>query len=71
MLKPPALRFPYIERTHAIEVPCVRNGRPGYRWVPGWRVVYSPARVSMATYYNDARNMLAVAKKKSYDTSTR
>lgn len=55
--------YPYMQRAaHSIEVPHVRNGRPGYRWAPGWEVVYSATRISAVTTYRDAQYLLSQAR---------
>lgn len=54
--------FPRLERGCSIEVPAPRDGRPGYRWVQGWCVVYSATRRSMETTYADAVGLLEKAR---------
>lgn len=50
--------YPRAERACAIEVPRVTRGRPGYRWVQGWRIRYSETRVSEPMRRSEAAQML-------------
>lgn len=47
-----------IERGDLIEIGAPRNGRPGYRWVQGWRIRYSPSRVSQSMRRTEAVSFL-------------
>lgn len=56
------MKYPHIERGPDIEVGAPRNGRPGYRWVGGWVVRYSPSRVSTPMRLREARELLHQAQ---------
>lgn len=57
--------YPRIERAgFDIEIPHVRNGRPGYKWVTGWVVRFSESRVSLAMAHRAALDYLAELKTK-------
>lgn len=57
--------YPIIERAgFDIEIPHVRNGRPGYKWVTGWVVRFSESHVSLAMAYLVAIGYLAKLKTK-------
>ncbi len=55
-------RYPWIERSCMIEIPAPRRGRPGYRWVQGWIVRYSPDRTSMPMRRYEAINAMREAR---------
>ena len=53
--------YPRLEKNGEVEVPRLRKGRPGYVWVQGWSVHYSPTRVSTPEPYAAARGALEEA----------
>lgn len=56
--------YPMLQRApFDIEVPCVRNGKPGYRWAQGWNVIYHSKRVSAVGTYADTLRLLQQARK--------
>lgn len=58
-------KFPILERACDLEIPCPKNGRPGYRWVQGWIVRYSETRASLPMRRNEALGELARAKREA------
>lgn len=61
-----APEYPYMVRsTSPVEVGSPRNGRPGYRWVQGWIVVFSDTRTSQPERYRDAQDTLRWAKEQA------
>ena len=55
-------RYPHMARDVGIEVGHCRNGRPGYRWAPGWVIHFSPCSRSTPMRYQEAREYLAALR---------
>lgn len=54
--------YPRMVRDCQIEIPCIRDGRPGYKWVQGWTVEYSQHHRTIPMRYKEARLVLKEAK---------
>ena len=48
----------YIRETHRIEVPRLRNGRPGYVWVQGWTYTTPAGGEAVADTWANTRHAI-------------